>query len=70
MADIMYSSADHLPRCEFDRREFSGQMPYQKYSLPMEGQIEGSRVVYKPKRTSRGIFKRKSKELFGGNYDR
>merc|ERR1712142_452221 len=36
----------------------------------MEGPIEGGRVLYKPKRSSRGIFKRKSKELYGGNYDR
>ena len=70
MADIIYSSADHLPRCEFDRREFSGQLSYQKYPLPMEGPIEGGRVLYKPKRSSRGIFKRKSKELYGGNYNR
>ena len=70
MADILYSSGENLPRSEFDRREFSGQLPYQNYPQHMGGPRDGSKVMYKPKKASRGIFKRKSKELFGGNNDR
>ena len=78
MADSLYNSGEKMARSEFDGREFSGQLAYhhQSYAHSLAAgyngiaAAEGPPVMYRPKRYSRSIFRRKPRELFSGGQDR
>ena len=72
MADILFTTGEKLVRSDFERGDFPGHIGYQHFNPQFGGpnNIQESVRAYRPKKASKGLFKRKSKDIFGGSHDR